>query len=59
MSYERQMASHTHMYRADGGRQALVQVFLDGGTTALRFDQDAPFATAMAAVVVAKVVGTC
>jgi hypothetical protein len=46
-------------YQADGGRQFLVHAFLNGGLAPPRLDEDALGAIVKAAVVAAKVVGTC
>jgi hypothetical protein len=47
------------MYWADGGRQFFVRAFLNRGPAPPRLDEDAPAATAKAALVAAKIVGTC
>jgi hypothetical protein len=47
------------MYWADGGRQFFVQAFLNRVLGPLRLDEAASAATVKAALVMAKVVGTC
>jgi hypothetical protein len=50
---------HTHIYRVDGGKKALVRAFLIGGSAPLRLDEDTPTIMAMAAVAVAEAAKTC
>jgi hypothetical protein len=57
-SYIRRKRPHTHTYQEDGNRKALVWAFLNGGSTHLRLDEDAPVVAAMATEAIADVAET-
>jgi hypothetical protein len=56
--HKTQTTTHTHTYQEDGNRKALVWAFLNGGSTPLRLDEDAPVVAAMATEAIADAAET-